>query len=63
MVFVRSCLDKQALINYEKNRVKELKKDVTFYKEDKAFKELDGKKRPTSGDADKFFNELDKEQP
>ena len=63
MVFVRSCLDKQALINYEKNRVKELKKDVTYYKEDKAFNELDNKDRPQSGTADKFFNELEKEKP
>jgi hypothetical protein len=59
-VFVRSCLDKEALINYEKERVKELSKELTFYKSDKAFDELDGKNHPKSGRDDKAFDELDK---
>jgi len=59
MVFVRSCLDKQAFIKYEKSRVKELQKDVTFYKSDKAFDELEGKPHPKSGRDDKAFDELD----
>jgi hypothetical protein len=58
-VFVRSCLDKEAFIKYEKKRVKELSKDLTFYKSDKAFDELDGKSHPKSGRDDKAFDELD----
>jgi len=59
MVFVRSCLDKKGFIEYEKNRVKELQKDVVFYKSDKAFDELSGKNYPKSGRDDKAFDELD----
>jgi hypothetical protein len=59
MVFVRSCLDKEAFIKYEKSRVKELQKDVVFYKSDKAFDELSGKPHPKSGRDDKAFDELD----
>jgi hypothetical protein len=59
MVFIRSCLNKKAFINYEKNKIKELKKEVIFYKSDKAFKELDDKKHIKSGRDDKAFEELD----
>jgi hypothetical protein len=63
MVFVRSCLDKEAFIKYEKNRVKELQKDLSFYKSDKAFDELDDKKKTNNKDKeDKSFSELDKEK-
>jgi len=62
MVFVRSCLDKQAFINYEKNRIKELAKELVYYKSDKAFNELDNKDRPKSGHADKEFDELENEK-
>ena len=58
-VFVRSCLDKEALINYEKNRVKELSKNLTYYKADKGFDELEGKETPASGHAAKEFEELE----
>ena len=61
-VFVRSCLDKQAFIMYEKTRVKELAKELSYYKSDKAFNELDNKSRPKSGRADKEFDELEKEK-
>jgi len=57
MVFVRSCLDKKAFINYETNRLKELKKDIVFYKSDKLFNELEN--RPYYKD-NKAFEELDK---
>ena len=59
MVFVRTCLDKEAFIKYEKNRVKELSKSLTYYKEDKAIKELEGKTRAKSGRVDKEFDELE----
>jgi hypothetical protein len=59
MVFVRSCLDKQAFLNYEKKRLKELSTDLTYYKSDKAFNELENKNRPKSGLEDKEFDELD----
>jgi len=59
MLFVRSCLDKMAFIKYEKNRLKELQKDVIFYKSDKAFDELEGKPHPITGRDDKAFEELD----
>ena len=59
MVFIRTCLDKMALIKYEKSRVKELSKNLTYYKEDKAFNELDKKERPKSGRVDKEFDELE----
>jgi len=58
-VFVRSCLDKKALIEYEKNRVKELTKNLTYYKSDKAFDELNGKETLDSGHAAKEFDELE----
>ena len=58
MVFVRSCLDKEAFIKYEKSRLKELQKDVVFYKSDKAFDTLEGKPHPESGRVDKAFDEL-----
>ena len=61
-VFVRSCLDKNGLINYEKVRVKELSKNLTYYKADKAFNELDNKNYNKSGRKDKIFDELDKEE-
>jgi hypothetical protein len=63
MVFVRSCLDKEAFIKYEKNRVKELQKNLTFYKSDKAFDELDENKKVKNSDVeDKAFSELDNEK-
>ena len=62
MVFVRSCLDKQAFINYEKIRIKELAKNLVYYKSDKGFNELEGKDRPKSGHVDKEFDELDNEK-
>jgi len=58
-VFVRSCLDKQALINYEKTRLKELKKDLAYYKSDKAINELENNKHINSSHADKEFKELE----
>ena len=58
-VFIRTCLDKKSLIKYEKDRIKELSKDLTFYKADKAFDELEGKSHPKSGRDDKAFDELD----
>jgi hypothetical protein len=58
-VFVRTCLDKKAFIKYEKDRIKELSKNLTFYKADKAFDELEGKSYPKSGRDDKAFDELD----
>ena len=59
MVFVRSCLDKKAFIEYEKSRIKELQKEVIFYKADKSFDELEGKSYPKSGREDKAFQELE----
>jgi hypothetical protein len=61
MVFVRSCLDKEAFINYEKRRVKELSKELTYYKSDKAFDELEGNSHKKSGRIDKAFGELDED--
>jgi len=40
-VFVRACVKKDKFIEFEKERVKDLKKNVTFYKGKKAFDELD----------------------
>lgn len=57
MVFVRSCLDKMAFIKYEKKRLKELKKDLIFYKSDKLFNELENKSYYKDN---KAFEELDK---
>jgi len=58
MVFIRTCLDKEEFIKYEKDRVKQLSKNLTYYKADKGFDELEGKKRPQSGRVDKEFEEL-----
>ena len=60
MVYVRSCLDKKVFIKYEKSRIKELQKNLAFYKADKSFDELEGKPHPKSGRDDKAFDELDK---
>ena len=59
-VFVRSCLDKNGLIKYEKSRIEELKKELVLYKEDKAINELENKKYNKSGIVDKEFEELEK---
>jgi hypothetical protein len=40
-VFVRSCIDKNNLINYEKRRLKKLSKELSYYKSDKAFEEME----------------------
>ena len=58
-VFIRTCLDKEGLINYEKNRVKDLVKQLSFYKSDKGFADLENKKRVESGRIDKEFRELE----
>jgi len=58
-VFVRSCLDKKALIEYEKKRVKEIAKNLSYYKADKGFDELEGKETPNSGHTAKEFEELE----
>jgi len=58
-VFVRSCLDKNALIKYEQKRVKELSRDITYYKADKVFDELDDGSTKGSGRIKDSFDELD----
>ena len=60
MIFARMCVKKDKFINYEKHRVKELSKDLTIYKADKNFNELDGKNQNLNDNdnEDKAFREL-----
>ena len=61
MIFARMCVKKDNFINYEKKRIKELSKDLTIYKADKNFNELDGKNQNLNNndEEDKDFKELD----
>jgi hypothetical protein len=62
MVFVRSCVKKDSFIKYEKERIEEIRKKLTYYKADKAFDELKGKKKRNIDEfdeEDKAFHELD----
>ena len=60
ITFVRNCVLKQDFIDYEKVRIQEMVKELTHFKSDKAFDELNGK-QPKSVESykDKEFNELD----
>jgi hypothetical protein len=64
MVFVRSCIKKNSFIEYEKKRIKEIQKKLTYYKADKAFDELKGQKKNIDefDEEDKAFDELEKEK-
>jgi hypothetical protein len=59
IVFVRGCVTKKDFISFETDRVKELSKELTFYKSDKAFKELNGSEDKFNDRESKAFRELD----
>ena len=40
-IFIRMCVNKDAFIKYETKRIKELQKELTIYKSNKEFNELD----------------------
>ncbi|VAW84338.1 hypothetical protein MNBD_GAMMA16-706 [hydrothermal vent metagenome] len=41
-VFIKACVDKKILIDYEKNRLQKIKNAITHHRKDKAFDELEG---------------------
>ena len=60
MIFIRMCVKKDKFIDYEKNRIKTLQKELSIYKANKNFNELDDKSTPKANDQeDKDFKELD----
>ena len=59
MIFIRMCVSKDDFINFEKRRVKTLQKEMTLYRSDKAFDELEGKENNFTDRENKSFRELD----
>lgn len=60
ITFVRNCVLKQDFITYEKKRLKEMVKELSYHKADKAFDELNGEspKKSPQTPANKAFEEL-----
>jgi hypothetical protein len=62
MAFVRNCVLKEEFISYEKVRLKEMVKEMSYYKAGKEFDELDGKgQKFKDSHKDKAFDELNGE--
>jgi hypothetical protein len=61
--FVRACIDNQIILNYEQERIKEIVKKITKYREGKGFDELErstgGKTSNDFGSEKDPFKELD----
>ena len=60
MIFIRMCVTKNAFIQYEKNRIKNLQKEISMYKAGKEFDELEGKRNNFNDPEDNAFRELNK---
>ena len=61
MIFIRMCVRKNDFIKYEKKRITTLQKEISIYKANKEFNELEGKKNNFNDPEDNAFRELDKD--
>jgi len=57
-VFGKGCIEKKLFFSYSKNRLREIKKEVSLHREHNAFDELE---KGVSNGANSYFKELDEE--